>query len=82
MAKRINIDWFRVICDLKKFNLSHNDIKNITDIPVGTLSGYKQGAEPRHSDGEKLVKLWCVATGGSRGDLPKISKDKWWSYHF
>lgn len=78
MAKRCAVDWFRLLCDLKKFDFSHNDIKNMTGIPVGTLAGYKQGAEPKHADGEKLVKLWCNVTGGSRLDLPKVSRS---SYH-
>ncbi len=81
MAKRCTVDWFRLLCDLKRFDFSHNDIFRITSIPIGTLAGYKQGAEPRHTDGEKLIKLWCAVTGGSRDDLPKIKKSHWWSYH-
>ncbi|UYZ82791.1 hypothetical protein MTZ49_09215 [Entomomonas sp. E2T0] len=82
MSKRCDTDWFRVICDLNKFNLSLQAISNIIQVPKPTIVGWKQGAEPKHGDGEKLVKLWCSVTGGSRTDLPGISKDAWWSYHF
>ncbi|QGW75980.1 hypothetical protein GPJ81_04605 [Pseudomonas alkylphenolica] len=31
-----------------------------------TLIGWRQGAEPRYSEGERLVLLWCKITGESR----------------
>lgn len=81
MSRRCNTDWFRIICDLGRFNMSLQAIANIIGVPKPTIVGWKQGAEPRHSDGEKLVQLWCSVTGGGRQDLPGINKQHWWSYH-
>ncbi len=44
-----------------------------------TLIGWKQGAEPRYSEGERLVLLWCKITGESRDKLPMCAA---WDYHF
>ncbi|AZS49322.1 hypothetical protein DM558_00360 [Entomomonas moraniae] len=75
MAKRrCKTDWFRLLSDLKRFGFSHNDIFKRTSIPIGTISGYKQGSEPKHADGERLIRLWCEVTGGNREDAPTVSR--------
>lgn len=79
MSRRCVTDWFVVLNDLKTFGFSHNDIKSVTKIPVGTLSGFKAGAQPKHRDGEELLKLWCAVTGGDKEDAPKVTGR---SYHF
>lgn len=80
MDKSSGTDWFRIICDLNKSNLSLQNIANIIQVPKPTIVGWKQGAEPKHSDGERLIDLWCSTTGSSRSDLPTVHKCKWWSF--
>ena len=78
--KRADTDWFKVICDLSKSELTLQAMADIIKVPKPTIVGWKQGAEPKHSDGERLIKLWCNVTGGNREDLPKIGNIKWWCY--
>ena len=35
-------------------------------IPRGTLRGWMDGSEPRHTDGEALLDRWCRMTGKAR----------------
>lgn len=79
MARRCTTEGFKLLTDLKKLGYTHKGIRGITNIPVGTLSGFKLGAEPRHSDGERLIRLWCDATGAEREDAPRVTRR---SFHF
>lgn len=36
----------------------------------GTLRGWLEGAEPRHSDGECLIAVWCRLCGKSEESAP------------
>lgn len=52
-------DWWQIITDIKQSGLSIAQAATQTGIPRTTLLGYRNdGAEPRHSDGELLLKLW------------------------
>lgn len=52
-------DWWQVITDIKQSGMSIAQAALRTGIPRTTLLGYRNaGAEPRHSDGELLLKLW------------------------
>lgn len=64
------IDWFRVIVDLSRQGVSLYGIQCATGINKSTLSGYKSGAEPRHSDGELLLGLWISVMQKGREDAP------------
>jgi hypothetical protein len=52
------IDWFRILADLRMQGLSLYAVSDETGIPRKTLDGYRNGGEPRHSDGELLLALW------------------------
>lgn len=67
---RQRVDWFRVLADLQYLGMSNNEAADRLGIPQRTLAGWKEGAEPRHCDGEALVALWCDMTGKSRAGLP------------
>jgi hypothetical protein len=49
---------------------SQNQLANALDVPRGTLRGWMDGSEPRHTDGEKLLDRWCRLTGKGRGFAP------------
>lgn len=46
-----------------------------------TVIGWKQGAEPRHSEGDRLLTFWTNVTGRDRTAVPMVSINDWWSYH-
>ncbi len=53
------VDWFRIIADLNGRGLSTHDISSRIGVAQSTLIGWKNdGAEPRYSDGNKLIILW------------------------
>lgn len=75
------IDWFRVITMVLRSGYSIQSAADSIDVARTTLIGWKQGAEPRYSEGERLVLLWCQITGLDRSSLPMIAKGDWWGYH-
>lgn len=80
-VSRYGVDWFRVICDLIALEYDLQKISKAIDIADSTIHGWKMGTEPRHADGERLVKLWCEVTGKPRKNLPVLDSSCWWSYH-
>ncbi len=74
------IDWFRVITTvLRSGEYSIQGAADEIGVARTTLIGWKQGAEPRYSEGERLVLLWCKITGEGRDKLPMCAV---WDYHF
>lgn len=69
-----DIDWFRLLVQLKEQGHSLGAVSQITNIPKSTLNDYKQGAEPRHSHGERLLAFWARATGQGRDQAPVHSQ--------
>ncbi len=67
------VDWFRVLVDLKAADLSLRQVEDLTGISRSALDRYKGGVEPAHADGERLIALWCEATGSWRDALPLIA---------
>ena len=58
MAERIRMDWARIIRELGTAGLSINDIAGLLDRAPSTVHDWTRGAEPKHSDGEALLKLY------------------------
>jgi len=75
------IDWFQVISDLGRRGFPLQLIAESIGVAKSTLIGWKQGAEPKHGDGEKLVGFWCRVMEKPRDDLPMVGIDAWWAYH-
>lgn len=75
------IDWFRVITMVLRGGYSIQSAADSIDVARTTLIGWKQGAEPRYSEGERLVLLWCQVTGLERSSLPMVAVGDWWAYH-
>lgn len=77
----IRIDWFQVISDLGRRGFPSQLIADSIGVAKSTLLGWKQGAEPKHGDGEKLIAFWCRVTERQREALPMVGVDAWWAYH-
>lgn len=78
-AKRI--DWFRVITMVLRGGYSIQSAADVIDVARTTLIGWKQGAEPRYTEGERLVLLWMDVTKLDRSNLPMVSVTDCWAYH-
>jgi hypothetical protein len=78
---QVRIDWFRVITDILRAGYSIHSVAQVIKVPRSTLMGWKQGAEPRYTEGECLVSFWCQAVGRGRESLPLVAVGDWWSYH-
>lgn len=67
---RHRTNWFQVLTDLQRADYPHARVANIVDVPVATLRGWKQGSEPPHCDGLRLLELWADVTGKPIRDRP------------
>lgn len=50
--------------------VSQEKLADALTAPRGTLRGWLDGSEPRHSDGERLIAHWCRLTGKARTFVP------------
>ncbi|MGQ4630519.1 hypothetical protein [Raoultella ornithinolytica] len=73
-------DWFRVITDLTRKNLTTQQIADELGVSKSAVLGWKSGSEPRHGHGEALIALWCLATGSDRKKLPTVLYRQWWTF--
>jgi hypothetical protein len=71
------IDWFAVLVEFRRRGITDNALSAQVNIPRTTLIGYKQGAEPKHADGERLVRLWMAETQREREELPTTRLPPW-----
>lgn len=75
------VDWFAVITVLSRSGYSPQSVADAIGVARTTLLGWKQGAEPRYTEGERLVSFWCQITGNDRTRLPMVAVGDWWAYH-
>ena len=73
-------DWFRVITDLTRKNLTTQQIADELGVSKSAVLGWKSGSEPRHGHGEALIALWCLATISDRKKLPTVLYRQWWTF--
>ncbi|CUJ67591.1 Uncharacterised protein [Achromobacter sp. 2789STDY5608628] len=64
------VDWNRVFLTLRGEGYTMHDVAAYTGIPRVTMIGWSQGAEPRHQDGETIIRFWSEATQLPREALP------------
>lgn len=75
------VDWFTVITGLSRIGYSPQSVADAIGVARTTLLGWKQGAEPRYTEGERLVSFWFQITGSERTKLPVVAIGDWWAYH-
>lgn len=68
------VDWFQVLIDLGKRGVPVMVVSSAIGVPQSTILGWKQGAEPKFTDGEKLVALWAGITDRPVEELPRVGK--------
>lgn len=72
-AKKLLVDWFRIITDLERHSYRHSDIAAVVGAGKSTVIGWKNGSRPAFDEGDSLIVLWCSVTGKGRIDVPKSS---------
>lgn len=75
------VDWFRVITDMSRAGYNAHIVAHAIGVARTTLIGWKQGAEPRYTEGERLVALWCRVLKRNRSKLPMVAISDCWAYH-
>jgi len=80
-AAELRVDWFSLINGILRAGYSIQSAAEAISVPRSTLIGWKQGAEPRYTEGERLVAFWCQVTGSDRSRLPMVAVGDWWAYH-
>lgn len=78
LVASFRVDWFRVMTDITRTKLSIEKIAKELDVAKATAWGWKEGVEPRHYDGERLITLWCEITGSDRDRLPMLISKQFW----
>jgi hypothetical protein len=58
MTKTETVDWFRVVEDVCRRGHTLATISVAIDVPRTTIIGWRQGATPKHPDGERMLALW------------------------
>lgn len=63
-------DWAALIDALRRQGMTFPQITRCTGIARTTLDRFRNGATPKHPDGESLVALWCAFTLSERTQVP------------
>lgn len=66
------IDWFRIVADLNYRGIRTQAIADKVGVARMTVAGWKDGAEPKHADGEKLLDLWVTVTSKPKQYAPRM----------
>jgi len=72
LGVRARVDWWQVITDLERCQVSHPQIAAAVGRAWGWPNYLKDspGAEPRFADGVVLVQLWVAHTRRPVGEIP------------
>lgn len=82
-AANARIDWAKLLDDIayllgepvthnpeQRAPVSSRRLADSLQVARGTLQGWMDGSEPRHSDGEAVIAHWCRLTGKARTFVP------------
>lgn len=67
------VDWNEVFLGLRREGYTMHDVAGLVGIPRSTLMSWRSGAEPRHQDGETVIKFWSEVMDKPREALPEAS---------
>lgn len=81
------IDWSKVLDDiayllgeplpgneLLRASVSQEKLALAIGFPRGTLRNWLDGSEPKHSDGERLLRVWVCLTGKAETFAPRTRR--------
>jgi len=64
-------DWTAILDSLRRLGFTFQQLAQVLRIPKSTLINYRDGATPRHPEGEVLLSFYLHATLTERGAEPK-----------
>ncbi|RIQ11579.1 hypothetical protein D0839_16335 [Bordetella avium] len=70
------VDWSGVFLALRREGYTMGDVSHYAQIPRATMIGWAQGAEPRHQDGETVIKFWSEVMQLPREALPTLESNR------
>jgi len=71
-------DWFRILADLAHEGIGNRGVARRVCVAKTTVIGWKNhGHEPKHSDGERLIALWCEVKALEREHVPTRNPFDW-----
>jgi len=75
LTKPSRIDWWQVITDLERAEVSHERIAAECLRSKGWVDNLKNtpGTEPRFHDGAVLLGLWAIYCGGPKRSAPVLA---------
>ena len=56
-------NWRRVIDDLDGVGVTLRSQADRAEVSLGTIYYWRQGGEPRHYNGQRLLDLYCIRLG-------------------
>ena len=68
--QRPSVSWWHVIVMLERHGYTHGAIAAAIGSARANVENWKNRAEPKHTDGELLIELWCNVTQQDRSELP------------
>jgi hypothetical protein len=80
------VDWMALIDDValllgvvepvseQRLRASTVAVAAYLDVPRSTLRNWLDGSEPKHSDGERLLRVWVCLTGKAETFAPRTRR--------
>lgn len=69
-ADSLRVDWQRLILTLRGLGMTETEIARRIRSPRTALVAWKNGTEPLHVTGERLILLYCSELSLTREDIP------------
>ncbi|VEI61600.1 hypothetical protein [Serratia rubidaea] len=66
----MHVDWFKIITDVERSGMTQRVIANHLDVAPSTVFYWKQGNQPRYTEGEALIRLWELVTEREGHQVP------------
>lgn len=63
-------DWAQVVSDLRKHGYTQAGVAKAARVSKESLRSWKDGHEPLHDAGHRLLSLWAKTTGKTYDDRP------------
>lgn len=58
LGRKLPVDWFVIITDLKQCGISGREIARQLNISVSTVVMWKNGSSPNYEAGARLIAMW------------------------
>lgn len=70
--RKARTDWFRVLVDIRKAGSYDARLAREIGVCKSAICAWKQGAQPRAENQQKLIGMWEMATGRHANEAPTL----------